>query len=356
VSRRVVVTSVVRYAVPTEMSGWFRVVDLESGDTTFKALVPESVWRRHDANPRGGTRGTRGVSVHGGRLVMAGAERLYVFDTQWRLVDELTHRLMADVHDVLAGVRGIWVASTGCDVLLLYGWDGDLLETWPLREDERLMEEFGRPGHWLPPLDPDVDYRDPRVRMNVFDALHLNGLARGAGGLLLSLGRVTTQEEDVGRAGISALVRFDGDGFEILHRHQGVAVPNHNVAEAGGRLLYNDSNRHCLVVHDRKRDAETGTISIPGDPPFVRGLAQIEPGVWLVGSQAPLAFYAVDVERGKRVAEYRLGGGEHEAVYGICPLPEAFADPELPDGTDPYAFWKRAALPPTVTPIPGLRA
>src|SRR5204862_4656204 len=82
-SRRIVVTSVVRYAVPTEMSGWLRVVDLSSGETVFATLVPESVWRRHDPNPRGGTRGTRGVSVHGERLVIAGAERLYVFDTRW---------------------------------------------------------------------------------------------------------------------------------------------------------------------------------------------------------------------------------------------------------------------------------
>jgi hypothetical protein len=351
-SNRVVVTSVVRYAVPTQMSGWLRVVDLESGETIFKTLVPESVWRRHDPNPRGGTRGTRGVSVHGDRLVIACAERLYVFDTHWRLVDELTHPLMADVHDVLAGEHGVWVASTGCDALLLYGWDGGLLETWPLREDKRLMEDLGRPGHWLPPLDPQIDYRDPRVRMNVFDALHLNGLARGAGGLLVSLGRVSTRAEDVGRAGVSAIIRFDGDRFEVLLRRAGVAVPNHNVAEAGDRLLFNDSNRHRLVVHDLERGSDVAAVSIPGDPPFVRGLARVEPGVWLVGSQAPLAVYAVDAERGKRVAEYRLGGVEHEAVYGICPLPAAFADPKQPEGADPYAFWKRAALPPTVTPIP----
>jgi hypothetical protein len=356
VSRRVVVTSVVRYAVPTEMSGWLRVVDLSSGRTIFETLVPESIWRRHDPNPRGGTRGTRGVSVHGDRLVIAGAERLYVFDTSWRLVDELTHRLMADVHDVLAVERGIWVASTGCEALLLYDWDGGLLETWALREDERLMDELGRPGHWLPPLEPGVDYRDPRIRMNVFDALHLNGLARDGDGLLLSLGRVTTQEEDVGRAGISALVRFDGRGFEVLHRRPGVGVPNHNVARAGDRLLFNDSNRHCLVVYDRAEGAEVAAVPIPGDPPFVRGLARVDPGVWLVGSQAPLALYAVDAERGKRVAEYRLDGVEHEAVYGISVLPDTFADPRRPAGSDPYAFWKRAALPPTVTPIPGLTA
>jgi hypothetical protein len=353
-SRRFVVTSVVRYAVPTAMSGRLRVVDLTSGETIFETLVPESVWRRHDPNPRGGTRGTRGVSIHGERLVVAGAERLYVFDTRWRLVDELTHRLMADVHDVLAEERGIWVASTGCDALLLYAWNGRLLETCALREDEHLTEELGRPGHWLPPLDPGVDYRDPRIRMNVFDAMHLNGLAQAPEGLLLSLGRVTTRAEDVGRSGISALVQFDGDGFEVLHRRPGVAVPNHNVARAGERLLFNDSNEHCLVVYDRAAGAEVAAVPIPGDPPFVRGLAEVEPGLWLVGSQAPLAVYAVDAERGKRVAEYRLGGVEYEAVYGICVLPEAFANPRRPESADPYAFWKRAALPPTVTPIPGL--
>jgi hypothetical protein len=92
-SRRVVVTSVVRYAVPTAMRGWFRVVDLDTKRTRFETLVPESVWRRHDPNPRGGTRGARGVSVHGKRLVMAAAERLYVLDQSWQLVDEHTHRL-----------------------------------------------------------------------------------------------------------------------------------------------------------------------------------------------------------------------------------------------------------------------
>jgi len=336
------------------MSGYFRVVDLDAKRTLFETLVPESVWRRHDPNPRGGTRGTRGVSVHGNRLVIAGAERLYVFDESWQLVDEHTHRLMADVHDVLAEERGIWVVSTGIDALLLYGWDGELLWSRPLREDERLMEELGRPGHWLPPLDPAVDYRDPRHRARVFDALHLNGLGRGDEGILLSFGRVVTREEDAGRAGFSALACFDGESFAILHRQPGVSVPNHNVAEAGDLLLFADSNRDCLVVLDR-RSGVGRAVSIPGDPPYVRGLAQIEPDVWLVGSQAPLALYAVDIRRGKRIATFPLGGVEYEAVYGICPLPESFGNPERPSGADPYAFWKRASLPAGVTLMPGLR-
>lgn len=345
-----------RYAVPNEMSGWLRVVDLDSRRTIFKTLVPESIWRRHDPNPRGGTRGTRGVSVHGNRLVIAGAERLYVFDESWKLVAEHTHRLMADIHDVLAEERGIWVTSTGCDTLLLYGWDGELVESRPLREDAALMEQLGNPGHWLPPLDPATDYRDPRIRFGVYDALHLNGLARGADGLLLSFGRMIMREEDEKIEGrfFSALARFDGDRYSILHRRGDVTVPNHNVAESGNLLLFHDTNRHRFVVLDRTTGKER-TVSIPGDPPYLRGLAQIEPDVWLVGSQAPLAIYAVDVRSGKRIDWIPLGGVEHECVYGICPLPDRFSDPQRPAGSDPYAFWRLAALPHGVTPIPGLR-
>src|SRR5437764_1076782 len=120
--RRVAVTSVVRYAKPTEISGYFRIVDLEHGRIPFVTPVPESGWRFADPNPRGGTRGTRGVSANGGRLALVNAERLFVFDTSWRLVADFTNRLMSEVHDVLAEERGVWVTATGCDTLLLIGW------------------------------------------------------------------------------------------------------------------------------------------------------------------------------------------------------------------------------------------
>ena len=292
--------------------------------------------------------------MHGNRLVMACADRLFVFDAGWSLVDELAHPLMADVHDVLADERGVWVAATGCDTLLLLGWDGVLLHSWPLRENGLLMEALGFPGRWLPPIDPAFDYRDPRIRANTFDALHLNGLAPApdGDGVLLSLGRVTTREEDVGRSGSSVLALFGDGEASILLRREGVAVPNHNVGVEGDLLLYNDSNRHCLVVCDLPNGTELRTVPIAGDPPFVRGLARIEPEFWLVGSQAPLALYAVDILHGKRLEAFELGGVEHEAVYAICPLPDTFSDPQSPVGADPYAFWKRAALGPGVTPIP----
>ena len=119
--RRVAITSVVRYSRATEISGSLRVLDLDKGRLSFVTASPESTFRSADPNPRGGTRGTRGVSVHGDRLVVANAERLFVFDTAWTLVAEHSNELMADVHDVLADERGIWMAATGIDRLLLVG-------------------------------------------------------------------------------------------------------------------------------------------------------------------------------------------------------------------------------------------
>ena len=94
---------------------------------------------------------------------------------------------------------------------------------------------------------------------------------------------------------------------------------------------------------------------IPGEPSFARGLARIGPSLWLVGSQAPCAVYAVDLDRTEIVGSYDLGGVENETVFGICPLPDKFDQPAQPTGDDPYAFWRRVAPGPGVTPIPTSR-
>ena len=155
---RVVVTSSIRWAWVSEVSAFLRVLDLEQERVTFVAPVPESDWRADDPNPRGGQRGARGVSVHGDRLVLANAERLFVFDSSWRLVGNFTHLLTADVHEVLAEERGIWVTAAGCDLLLQLDWEGELQDWWSFRADRRLVKALGFRGS-LPRLDPDQHKR-----------------------------------------------------------------------------------------------------------------------------------------------------------------------------------------------------
>src|SRR5262245_19903686 len=342
---RVVVTSSIRWAWISEVSAFFRVVDLERREVTFTAPVPESEWRAVDPNPRGGQRGARGVSTTSDRLVIANAERLFVFDTSWRLSSQLTRRLTADIHEVLADDDGVWVTAAGTDLLLRLGWNGELVDWWSFRADKRFLEELG--FRRLPPrLDPDLDHRDPNIRQKVapFDTGHLNAVVRSGDDLLVSFGRIQTLEE---QPRTSAIVRLQHRGprrpsIELLT--DAPDVPNHNVAEDGDLLVYNDSNRNCLVAWDRRAGAEAAAVPIPGEPPFARGLLRIGPGRWLVGSQQPAAVHTVDLDRRAVVGTLELGGVENETVFGIDALPETFADPPTPSTSgDPYEFWQRSA-------------
>jgi hypothetical protein len=354
--RRVAITSVVRYAMDTEISGCLRVLDLDKGRLSFVTPSPESTFRQADPNPRGGTRGTRGVSVYGDRLVVANSERLFVFDSSWRLLAELTNDYMADVHDVLAEECGIWVAATGIDRLLLVGWDGKLIHAWTFRKDRRLLRELGFGRRALPKAEPITDLRDPRDRTPGYDRLHLNGLGLGSDSVLVCFGRVRPSE-DPGTEMSSALVRATENGggnahVDVLHVQTGVRFPSHNVAEDGDLLVYNDSSRERLVAWDTVRREPRCEVPIPGDPPYARGLAKIGDDLWLVGSQAPLSVHAIDVRRAEVVASYPLGGIQDEVVFGICPLPDGFAEPRQPLGNDPYEFWRLAELGVTMTRRP----
>lgn len=347
---RAVVTSNVRFAPPGEPSAYLRVVDLDTGAVLLTTKVPESSFRAVDPNPRGGQRGGRGVSVHGGRLVVANAERLFVLDTSWRLVDELSHPLAGDIHDVLAEDRGVWVASTACDALVLLGWDGEAKDVWTYRQDRGLVRKLGLPRRALPRFDADVDYRDPRNRHDEDDMAHLSSVVRDGEGLLVMLGRIAGRTEETWQDAWSAVVELAGSRkrASVLCRRHGLVVPNHNAARLDRLVVFNDSNANRLVAIDPRTNEERYSVAVPGDPPYARGLAEVAPGRWLVGSQRPLAVYEIDLEAGEIVSEHIFEAPEDESVYAVCVLPDEFA---APPGLQEH-FWTRASLPAGVTPIP----
>jgi hypothetical protein len=119
----------------------------------------------------------------------------------------------------------------------------------------------------------------------------------------------------------AAIVELRDDGSSRLRASQAnVTVPNHNVIEREGTLLYNDTNEGRFV-------AGSVSVPVPGDPSFARGLAHLRDDVFLVGSQHPLAVHAIDLEAREVVQSFDLAGEENESVYAIAVLPETFAVP-----------------------------
>jgi hypothetical protein len=361
VGTRIAVTSIVRRAGGSEVSGFLRVVDLARRRVLLEAPVPESARRADDPNPRGGARGARGVSVHGERLVVANFDRAFVIDPSWRVVDELTHPWTGAIHDVLAEEDGVWVTCSSCDLLMKLGWDGAPLRHWTVRNDRRLARRLGL--RHLPAFDPEVDYRDPvAMYAGVYNTVHLNAATRGRAGLLVSLGRIDPPRRVWRRRATAALARLAGrfgverrargaaagaeatpvprvagSSFallavregetEVLFEESGVAVPNHNVIESGDALVYNDSNRGRLVAVRPGESAPHRGVDIPGSPSFARGLAQLDEDIFLVGSQAPAAVHTVDLAAGRVTSSLELDGEATETVYAIAVLPDSFEDP-----------------------------
>jgi hypothetical protein len=357
---RIAVTSAVRHAGSADFSGYFRVVELDSGSVALKAPIPESAWRADDPNPRGGVRGAKGVSAHGDRLVVANSERLFVFDTSWLLVAELTHPLMGAVHDVLAVEDGIWVTCSACDLLLKVDWQGEPLDTWSWRAEPALISELGFDS--LPRFDSTLDHRDPRVaQQGVHNAVHLNAVGSDGDSLLLMFGRIVSPAlvrqrlrkaaiaRALARVGISrplptkatpvpastlpcssfAIVELPAGGSPRVVLHgTGTTVPNHNVDALGEDVVYLDSNGGRLVVAGRDGE-EHIAVPIPGAPSFARGLTRIADRTYLVGSQAPFALHAVDLDEGAVVESIELEGEPNESVYGLEIVPDAFSAPPV---------------------------
>jgi hypothetical protein len=139
------------------------------------------------------------------------------------------------------------------------------------------------------------------------------------------------------------LLRPDRSAELLLHV-AGVPVPNHNLHPDGELLVYGDSNGGRLVAWDTRTRSERSAAGIPGDPSFVRGLARLDDGTYLVGSQNPLAVHLVDLTRGRLTGSLALGGEPNESVYGICVVPEHFAEvPGTVFGAAPAAAAARGA-------------
>jgi hypothetical protein len=133
----------------------------------------------HDPNPRGNSRGCRGILFDGPAVVASDYHTLRFYDRELRPLRTLSHGLMVGIHEVHGDSDGtVWVTSTELDAALRYDLrTGALLEGhWP-REVASFQRELD-----LVPLDVDKS-ADQRAAMLSGEHLehpshlHLNAVA-----------------------------------------------------------------------------------------------------------------------------------------------------------------------------------
>lgn len=363
--RRFVITTVIRGAPAGASTGSVYVVDADARRVLMAAPIFETPWAWAGTNPRGGHRGGRGITTVDGRLAIANADEVHVFDRSWARTAVLSHPAAGDLHELAAAGDGVWACSPRSDSLVRLGWDGTLREQWTWRQDPVLVERFGY--RTVAPLDETLDHRAMRdVDLDAVNLSQVNGVTAVPGGLLVGLGRVrlpspTRAQRMAARAGAVAetmrvgrplarrlraerVRRFGADPqpgasrrgmvvlvrpgrpAEILVDRPLVKWPNHNQLAHGREIVLCETSTGRVVAIDRDSGAERA-VAVPQAAAFLRGLAWLDGDRFLVGTRRPAALHVVDLASGSAEPLMALSDTFHESVHDIEPLPESWGDP-----------------------------
>jgi hypothetical protein len=300
-------------------------------------VVPRGV--EHDPNPRGNTRGCRGIQVQGGRVLAASYHGVEVLDRDLNHERTLTHGLMVGLHEIhLAGDGRLWVASTAIDAALRFDLEsGELLGAfWP-REMPKVARELR--------LEPAAIDKGADNRLRFLNQsrgkgpshLHLNAVAEWDGRVLalfhaqgviadLTADRILVRDPGL-RKGHNLVVRPDGTALVNDSLHATVRAYDLRSARP---LWAMDLKRFAWVRELRRRgvvnllrrvltDPLGARRSFAARPLFLRGMDLLDGRLFL--GLSPAAVVCVDSESRRLVDGWRYSTDLRVCVHGLDVAP-----------------------------------
>ena len=316
---KVYFSTVVRGA-PVEQSGEFVAVDWGTKSVIHRdPIYPENP-HIDDPNPRGNTRGARGIDIlPNGRLLVSSYHSLYLYESDLKSRKQVTHPLMASLHENLLEGNSIWVTSTTLDAAIEIDWQTGrvLSQIWP-REMPGLQKELN-----LAPMDIDKNADNRVLFLEQKHAkhpshLHLNALARWHGdlyglfhgfGAVVNLSRDHVMFRDPALKGAHNLIITD-DGTAIVNNTYGREIRFYKL-ESGERLKVIDlmkippirrlvSPAQELLYKARGAWNRAGFSYVANPMPFfVRGLDKVGDHLFVGFSPATVA--QIDMHTGTLV-------------------------------------------------------
>lgn len=292
-----------------------------------------------DPNPRGNSRGGKGILVRGGEVLVGTYHTLLVFDADLNLKRRIANNLFVNLHEICADGEDLWVSSTTIDCALKVDRSGCTLKSWWPREEPLLRARFG-----LSPLalDKQADNRLLHLRAELGQQqghTHLNAVCRGGGKTYVLLNRQ------------GALVEIE-PGLRVVLEDERLRNSHSPVVSADGRqailccsfhreILFYDLASGALARRIRLLDfPEVAALKeqFPDQPfnaaLFVRGLELIGPERLLVGV-SPAAILEIDAAAGRLLGLFRYGGDVGDAVHGLAHDPASLAVPAAAGGRRP---------------------
>jgi hypothetical protein len=134
--------TVVYRTAPIATGGYLAKVDLDSKRVLAKTPIVPQDPLIPDPNPRGGTRGGRGILVDGDEVYVASYHTIHVFDSDLRPIRQFSNPLFADIHDLTWDGEYVWASSTALDLAVKVDKQGGTVEVWSPREDPVVADRF----------------------------------------------------------------------------------------------------------------------------------------------------------------------------------------------------------------------
>ena len=169
----------VNRAAPLQQGGEIVKLDWKTKKIIAKKdIVPGEPDLSKDPNPRGRSRGCRGIEILADKIVAANYHSLDVFDHDLNRIDCISNHMMVGLHEIkYVGNNKMWVSSTAIDAAFLVDLKSGQIhdEYWP-RENAYFQNYFD-----LHPLEIDksADNRDKYLNIQPkLDKghLHLNAV------------------------------------------------------------------------------------------------------------------------------------------------------------------------------------
>jgi hypothetical protein len=370
---RLLVSTVRRHSPPSEASGYLYVVDLEKEALLQRCTIVEPAYKQRESNPRGGMRGSKGISIRPDQIAFANSMMVFRFSPNWDFLGLITHPSCAYIHDILFQEDTLWVASAYSDLLVQFDLSGNVLESIYLRQPSQALNEL----NWKPPqlfndrhiYQGSIDFRDPVLHDQItYDNAHVNSMAiLENGDILVSLGFIFGDEfaallrlkvwlikrkiwpyvllgnkyarkllHSQGKnsddslvvkpvQAKSAVIRISPDGVRRLSLAlSNLDTPSHSLMVLPDQTAVYLNTAESVIIH---YEPISGDIlsSTPVSPGFLRGVGMLSENTLVIGNKDTLLYY--DLETKSVLSKICISKDPLESIYDVKPLPDHFAMP-----------------------------
>lgn len=326
-------STVFRYA-PNDQGGELVKLDWENKRVLNRVVISPKSLKINDPNPRGNSRGGRGIAVTNGKIYVASYCELQVFDLELNHLKNISHPLMSGLHEVfLVNDNQLWITCTPLDCALLLDLTTEKITKsyWP-REMNAFQERWNlKPQELDKESDNRVKFLAAKENENP-NHTHFNAISVWNGdvfgllnrfGAVINLSNESVLIEEKNIWGCHNLL-FSNEGLIFINdtRNQGIQIydnkgkfikrinllPYHPISK---KLKLYKMTAPLKVYLERRNLIKYGTVM----PFFVRGL-DIN-GDLLYFGISPASIICINWKTEQLIDVYNYSTDERIAVHGL---------------------------------------